>query len=699
MKVLQVLPELNVGGVETGTVDLAKWLVNNGHEAVVVSDGGRLVKQLENCGIKHYQVPIGKKSIFSIVPSVKTLIGIIKKEDVDIVHARSRIPALIAFFAARAAKKVFITTAHGYYRKHVLSGVMGWGKFVIVASNVMARHMMENFKVPFDRIRLVPRGVDLSRYPFDAEITKKTGVNSAVIGMIGRITPLKGHTYFLKAAASVSRTIPYLKVIIVGDVPKGKERYKEELKLLTRRLGIANNVEFAGHSDDVGRILKGLDALVLASVVPEGFGRVVIEAQAMGVPVVATRVGGVVDIIEDGSNGVLVYPKDSASLADGIQKVLRDRQLAQRLATQARKIVEEKFTLEKMCRDTLKIYEEALNSKSILVIKLSAIGDVILSVPSLRAVRKKFPYANIKALVGVKARNSLKGCPYVNDVIVCDFDGKNEGLFGLLKLAGVLRRHDFDIVVDLQNNRKSHLLSFLSFAALRFGYKNGKWGFLLNRGIKDVKKPLGPIEHQFRILASLGIALEDKRLELWPSKEDEQFIDNFLASNWIGQRQLLIGVNMGSSERWATKRWPIQNIAKLCDELSSKFSARVIITGIRKDINSAIKLSQLTKSRPILACGKTNITQLAVLIKRCKVFVTGDSAPIHVATAVGTPYVALFGPTDPRRHVAIYEKGVIIKKNLRCSPCYKPRCLLNYRCMKRISVDEVLTAIEKLLRA
>jgi lipopolysaccharide heptosyltransferase II len=699
MKVLQVLPELNVGGVESGTVDLAKWLVREGHEAVVVSGGGRLVKQLENCGIKHYQVPVGKKSPFSAWPSIRALTDIIRKENVDIVHARSRVPALIAFLAARASKKVFITTAHGYYKKHPLSGVMGLGKFVIVASNIMARHMMESFGVPFDRIRLVPRGVDLSRYPFDGDITKKTALGAATIGMIGRITPLKGHAYFLRAAASISRTMPYLKVVIVGDAPRGKERYKDELKLLTRRLGIANNVEFIDHSDDVSRVLKGLDALIMASVVPEGFGRVIIEAQAIGVPVVATKVGGVVDIITDGSNGVLVYPKDPDSLADGIRKVLRDRPLAQRLAAQARKIVEEKFTLEKMCRDTLAIYEEALRRQDILVIKLSAIGDVILSVPALRAIRKKFPLASIKALVGVKARNSLKGCPYVNDVIVCDFDGKDRGLFGLLKLSGALRRRGFDIAVDLQNNRKSHILSFLSFSALRFGYNNGKWGFLLNRGIRDAKKPLGPIEHQFRVLDSLGIALDDKRLELWPSKEDEQFIDGFLASSWIGQRQLLIGVNMGSSERWVTKRWPVQNIARLCDELSARFGARVVITGIRKDINSAIRLSQITKSRPILACGKTNITQLAVLIKRCRAFVTGDSAPIHVATAVGTPYVALFGPTDPRRHVASFEKGIIIKKNLRCSPCYKPRCLLNYRCMRKIGVDEVLEAIEKLLRA
>jgi lipopolysaccharide heptosyltransferase II len=697
VNVLQVLPELNVGGVETGTVDLTKWLMQNGHKAIVVSGGGRLIRQLENFGAKHYQVNVGKKSLFTVIPAIRALKEIIKKEDIDIVHARSRIPALVAFFAARSTKKIFITTAHGYYKKHFLSGVMGWGRCVIVASNVMARHMMENFKVPFDRLRLVPRGVDVARYQFNPDISKRAKGDTLTIGMIGRLTPIKGHFYFLKAVSVVLRMVPHIKVLIVGDAPKGKQKYKEELKLTSRRLGIANIVEFVEHSDDIAEILNRLDVLVLASVVPEGFGRVVIEAQATGVPVVATKVGGVVDIIEDGVNGVLVYPKDAPSLADGILKILRDRPFAQRLALEARRVVEDKFTLEKMCQKTFGVYEEALARQNILVIKLSAIGDVILCIPSIRALREKFPQANIKVLVGVKARNSLKGCPYINDTIVCDFEGRDKGIIGLLRLANNLRRCDFDIAVDLQNNRKSHLLSFLSFAKLRFGYKNGKLGFLLNRGIKDAKGPTGPIDHQFRILSSMGISPGDKRLELWPSREDEAFVENFLTSNWVGRGQMMIGINMSSSERWITKRWPIQNYAKLCDELSSKFGARIIITGLRKDINSARKLVDMTKSKPIVACGKTNITQLAVLMRKCKVFITGDSAPIHVSTAVGVPFVAFFGPTDPRRHVVSYEGGIIIKKNLRCSPCYKPRCILNYRCMKKISVGEVVHAVGKLL--
>ncbi|MCI0480164.1 MAG: glycosyltransferase, partial [Candidatus Dadabacteria bacterium] len=162
MNILQVLPTLDIGGVETGTIDLARYLVKKGHKAIVVSDGGKLVRELENIGSRHYKLPIGKKSIFNIIRMIGELSDIIRREDIDIIHARSRVPALIAYFAARSTGRVFITTAHGYYKNPVMSAPMGWGKYVIVASNVIARHMTESFNVARERIRMIPRGVDLN---------------------------------------------------------------------------------------------------------------------------------------------------------------------------------------------------------------------------------------------------------------------------------------------------------------------------------------------------------------------------------------------------------------------------------------------------------------------------------------------------------------------------------------------------------
>lgn len=691
MNILQILPSLDVGGVETGTVDLARYLASHGHKAIVVSGGGRLVKQLEMAGVRHYTLPVGKKSIPNIIRMIKELSSIIRDEAIDIVHARSRVPAIIAFFACKSTRKIFITTAHGYYRKHAFSEVMGWGRFVIVASNIMARHMARDFGVPYERLRLIPRGVDLDRFKFrdpDGHIPKEF-----TIGMVSRITPLKGHVDFIKAISILYRQIPQLKVLIAGDAPKAK--YREELELLTRRLGLSRTIEFLGAKEDVPAVMGQLDVLVSATVTPEAFGRAIIEAQAAGVPVVSTRVGGVVDIIEDGRNGLLAAANDPGDLADKILKIYKDNELAERLALEGRSRVEKNFDSETMTKRTIAVYEEAIKSLNILVIKISAIGDCILSVPSLRAIRAKFASANIKALIGIQAREVLDRCPYINDKIVCDFKGKDKGLAGLLKLARRLRGDYYDIVIDLQNNRKSHILAFLTYAPLRYGYDNGKLSFLLNKKVKDDAPYLDPIDHQFRTLKLAGVKPQEKSLELWPSEADGRRMDEFLKDNWVKPGQALVGINVRASSRWAAKNWPASHIAELSDRLAKEFNIRVILTGSREDVNFTSQILKAARSKPIMAVGKTDILELACLIKRFKAYITPDSAPMHIASAVGTPFIALFGPTDPKRHIVPYGNYTAMKKDLKCIPCYSTHCIRNFKCMKDITVAEVFEVMKR----
>ena len=233
MNVLQILPELNVGGVKTGTLDLAKELVQRGHKAVVISAGGELVKKLCSFKTKHYSLPVHRKSLFSVISQIKEVRNIIRKEKIDIVHARSRVPALIAFFAARRENVPFITTCHGYYKKHLFSRVMGWGKRVIVGSQIVGKHMVDDFGVPPERLRLVPRGVDLDNFEFQIP-SPKSKKDEFTIGIIGRITPIKGHLSLVKAIPRVIRVFPKLKVLIVGDASRGKEKHKEEIELLVR---------------------------------------------------------------------------------------------------------------------------------------------------------------------------------------------------------------------------------------------------------------------------------------------------------------------------------------------------------------------------------------------------------------------------------------------------------------------------------
>ncbi len=696
MRILQILPELNVGGVETGTVDFAKYLKDHGHSSIVVSNGGGLVKELSEYDVRHYQLPVHKKNIFTAWKCLKKLREIILNEKIDIVHARSRVPAWIAYFACHRTPAQFLTTCHGHYSVHFFSKVMSFPKLIIVPSKVIGRHMIERFHVSHENIRHIPRSVDLSR--FHVQRQERSGTSQFVVTIVGRLSPVKGHIYFLKAMTKVLRSMPYLKIRIVGDASPGKESYKQELIVMTRHLGLSEHVEFLGNRRDVPQILADSDVLVLASVVPEAFGRVVLEAQAVGVPVVATKVGGVVEIIEDEKTGLLVLPRDTDGMAQAVLRLLSDRKLAREISFAARKKIEECYTLEHMASQTLVVYEEILAHQNILVIKLSAIGDVVLITASLKAIRKRFPQAKICCLVGDESKEILQKCPYIDELIVMDVKERDRNFWPFLKFARKLARYHFDKVIDFQNNRWSHLLAFFCFARNVYGFRNKKLGFLVTDPVMNVNADLPPVEHQFQILKLLGISYDpDLLLELHISDPAKKKAQSLLEAEWINEHMTVVGINIAASDKWRSKNWPVESIARLCDLLSLR-NIRVVLTGTDKDKPLAAELVKLTRSKPAILVGKTSLMELAWVIKRCQVYVSPDSSPLHLAASVRTPFVALFGPTTSRRHLPPSRNCVVLERPLSCAPCYSGICkIFTHACMKDISPEEVLAAIDRLM--
>jgi lipopolysaccharide heptosyltransferase II len=700
MNILQVLPELNSGGVETGTIDLARELIKHGHKAVVISNGGRLLKDLLSAGGIHYQLPVHEKSLFTVLSAIDKIKDIIKKERIDIVHARSRVPAIPAFFAAHSTGVPFITTCHGYYSKHIFSRVMGWGKFVIVPSNVVARHMISSFKVPIQRIRLIPRGVDLEKFDFKKPHDRKDK-SEYRIAVIGRITPIKGHIYLIRAMSKVARIIPNAKLYIIGNPPESKPKYRQELEVLVKRLSLARHVEFSGDCDNISKRLEDIDLLVMPSIGEETFGRVIIEAQASGVPVIASRIGGMVDIIEDNYSGILVNPRDYSGLADAVLRVIKDKDLQNKLSENARACVEKKFTLETMYDKTIKVYEEALTSFKVLIIKWSALGDIILSLQAFKAIRKQFPSADIALLTSRQGVEIAGRFAYIDDFFIFKNSRGISGIFGILQMASELRRFSPDLICDLQNNRKSHLVSFLAHAKRRVGYRSKKFDFLMNETIAGAREIMPPVQHQFMLLKKLGITSIPKADPISVTEREVEYVDNLIKESWIGKKQKIIGINLGASTRWQTKKWPLENIAKLSDMLAA-FNMRVFISGTRQDSTQAKKVIMLSKSRPFDITGKTNIMQLAAFMKRCDVFISADSAPMHVANLCGVPLIALFGPTDPDRHfnpnnIKSDDNAKVIYKKVKCSPCYKPTCR-HTSCMKGITVEEVFSEVKKMIK-
>ena len=444
--------------------------------------------------------------------------------------------------------------------------------------------------------------------------------------------------------AKIVRTMPNIRIWIIGDAPAAKQSYKAELQVLTHRLGIQEHVEFLGNRKDIPQLLAQTDVLVLSTVTQEAFGRVILEAQATGVPVVATSVGGVVDIIDDGHTGLLVMPKDPDGMAKAVMRVLNDKKFAARLAGAARQKLQENFTLGHMASQTLKVYEELLNSLNILVIKISATGDVVLVTASLKALREKYPRAKITCLVGKESRKVLQNCPCLDGLIIDDTRQNSKGWIKAIRLSHRLRKYRFDKIVDFQNSRKSHLLAFLSFPRESYGYDNGKWSGLLTNPLKQYRDDIPAVDHQFQLLQTMGITPpKELALELWPSEKDRKYVQELLDAEWLGNVTRIVGINIAASQKWQTKNWPMEHAARLCDLLSSK-GIRVLITGMEKDRPLVEQLLARTKSKPAVFAGRTDILQLAALIERCKVYITPDSAPLHVAAAMRAPLIAFSVP-------------------------------------------------------
>jgi len=716
MKVLQIIPQLEVGGVETGTLDVAQGLIQRGHQALVISSGGALVPRLEQLGARHDRLPVHRKHPVRIWAMAREVARIVAQEQVDVIHARSRVPAIIGYLAWRRVARhaswsdgrdrlpAFVTTCHGFYRPHWFSVPATWGRAVIAASEAMARHLIDQFHVTPEQLRLIPRGVDLAQYPF-RDITQDPRRSTWTIGVIGRLTPIKGHPPLFKAMAAVVKLVPKVLLLVIGDAPPEKGPYERELHQLVRHLGLEKVVGFVGRRQDIPQLLATMDLLVMPSTYQEGFGRVLIEAGACGVPVVASRVGGVADVVEDQRTGLLVPPGDPASLSQAIVRLLRDRTVAARLAKTFRRRIERAFNVTQMVERTLAVYREVSSTLHIVVIKLSAVGDVVLITPSLRALRVRFPTAHVTVVVGRESRELLQRCPYLDTLVV--FDRERDGTpRGLWRLGARLRRWQVDLVVDLQNNRLSHWLGFLSGAPQRYGHGGRRWSWLLTHRAQEpaIHPPDGrpapalpPVEHQFRVLQLLGIRGADPRLELWPSEADAQVVRQLLVEAWVPEGAPLVGMHVGGSRRWQSKRWPPEYFAQLIDRLAAERHIRAVLTGARADLDLARQIARLARAKPVMAVGRTSLTELAALIGRCRAFVVPDTAPLHMAAALQIPTVALFGSTDPSRHAMPWATLRVLRQPLWCSPCYRATCYRRGRghmeCMRALTVEMVYDAV------
>ncbi|MCB8880743.1 glycosyltransferase family 4 protein [Acidisoma cellulosilytica] len=370
--ILQVLPSLDSGGVERGTVEIVEALVAAGHKALVASQGGRLVAAIERAGGQHFTLPLKTKNPWKIWRNADALAQLIQAERVDLIHARSRAPAWSVLRASKQTGVPFITTYHGTYAdtskaKRLYNSVMVRGSLVIAASGFIAQLIQQQHGVPPARIRLIPRGVDPQ--VFDphaglglrvARLATAWGLSeqTKIILLPARISRWKGQDKLIEALAALKR--PDVLAVFVGS-DQGRHAIVRGLLDQAAARGVTSQIKLVGHCADMPAALMLADVVVSASTQPEAFGRAVIEAQAMERVVIAADHGGAAETVTHGETGILVPPGDVQALTEALNATFdasaEDRQA---MGQRARASVLDHYTIDGLQRATLGVYDEVL---------------------------------------------------------------------------------------------------------------------------------------------------------------------------------------------------------------------------------------------------------------------------------------------------------------------------------------------------
>ena len=380
LKVLQVIPKLGYGGAETGCYDIAHYLPENNCESFIVTSGGELLKFIDKKKVKVIKLPVHSKNPLLMLFNSIALIGIILFNNISIVHARSRAPAWSCFFATKITGRKFVTTFHGTYNfsgkiKKFYNSVMVRSNLIIAGSNFIFSHIKENYSKYLDekkKLLVIFRGINIDYFDSttklesdEKKLLKKWEIekDKKIILLPGRLTAWKGQEVFIEAINLVNTELGYeaFNGVILGS-DQGRGLYKKKLIRLTEQYRMTKQVKFIDHCKDMALAYKISDIVVSASIEPEAFGRVAVEAQSMEKPIIASNIGGSNETVVDEKTGFLFETNNAKSLSQKILKTLSmDEVSLKSIGIEGRKNIIQKFNVEKMCFSTYSEYKRILN--------------------------------------------------------------------------------------------------------------------------------------------------------------------------------------------------------------------------------------------------------------------------------------------------------------------------------------------------
>ena len=380
LKVLQVIPKLGYGGAETGCYDLAHYLPENNCSSYIVTSGGELLKFIDKKKVKVIKLPVHSKNPFLILFNSIALIFIILLNNISIVHARSRAPAWSCLFATKITRRKFVTTFHGTYNfknplKKFYNSVMVRSDLIIAGSNFIFSHINQNYPKYLDlkkKFLVIFRGINVDYFELstilDSEENRlisdwEVDRNKKTILMPGRLTAWKGQETFIEALNLVNKELGYesFNAIILGS-DQGRDIYTKKIKRLAEQYRLTSQLKFIEHCKNMPLAYKISDIVVSASVEPEAFGRVAVEAQSMEKVIIASDIGGSNETVIDEKTGYLFEAGNANSLSKKILKVLNlDDTTIKTIGTEGRKNIVNKFNVEKMCFSTYSEYKKLIN--------------------------------------------------------------------------------------------------------------------------------------------------------------------------------------------------------------------------------------------------------------------------------------------------------------------------------------------------
>jgi heptosyltransferase II len=344
------------------------------------------------------------------------------------------------------------------------------------------------------------------------------------------------------------------------------------------------------------------------------------------------------------------------------------------------------------------------NFGNILIVRTDRMGDVVLTTPAIKALREAYPDARISILVVPATRELVDSNMCLDEVLIDDHPGEHRGLLGFLKLVGTLRKKKFDCALVLHTKKRANLACFLAGIPVRIGYKNNKFGFLLNRPIVDVRYKGEKHEAQYclDVLKEIGVTSQMLEVDLPVKEEALQWVDRIFAENHILETDRLIAIHPGASD--PAKRWPVVKFAELANCLIERYRIKIVMIGASssKDISKEIIAS--IKGVVIDLTGRTTVGQLAAILMRCEMLISNDSGPVHVAAGVGTPVVSIFTRNqpgiNPERWKPLGDRAKVVSVRLSQSIgiSFKKAQTMDAGYLELIPTEAVLEAVDSLYK-